>query len=196
MASRKEALERLSVGTYGSEGDILDWTYYDTFKMVSATASTFQYFTTPLGQANKTLADTNLTLAGQIPQGQLMDVRAIKIFYTTSDALVTADVQSFYTMIDQTTVSIKLENKESIGIWTLQELLGAATLVAEIPTTQTENIPIIQPKYHGVFPLNKKIVLAALTPFKVTVQQHTACAAALANDRLKIGLSGILTRVS
>lgn len=195
MASRKEALEKLSVGTYGSEGDVLDWTYYDTAALAAATL-THQFFTTPLGQAGKTLADTNLTLAGQIPQGQLMDIRAIKIFYTTNNAFATADVQSFYAMLDQTTVSVKLENKETMGQWTLHELLGASTLLAVTPTAAGDNIPIIQPKYHGVFPLNKKIILAALTPFKVTVQHHTAVAAALADDRLKIGLAGILTRVT
>lgn len=195
MGSRKEALEKLSVGTYGSEGDVLDWTYYDVAALAAATL-THQFFTTPLGQAGKTLADTNLTLAGQIPQGQLMDIRAIKIFYTTNGALATADVQSFYTMLDQTTVSIKLENKDTMGQWTLQELLGVSTLAAMTPTAAGDNIPLISPKFHGVFPLNNKIVLAAMTPFKVTVQHHTAVAAGLADDRLKIGLAGILTRVT
>lgn len=195
MGSRKEALEKLGVGTYGTEGDILDWTYFDTVALAAAIPVN-RLFTTPLGQAGKTIADTNLTLAGQIPQGQLMDIRAIKVMYTTDDALATADVQSFYKMIDQTTVNIKLQNKDTMGQWTLQELLGAATLVASTPTVAGDNIPVIQPKFHGIFPLNKKIILAALTPFEVTITHSTPVAAALAGDRLKIGLAGILTRVT
>lgn len=195
MGSRKEALEKLGVGTYGTEGDILDWTYYDTVALAAATLVN-RFFTTPLGQAGKSIADTNLTLAGQIPQGQLMDIRAIKIMYTSADAFATADVQSFYTMLDQTTINIKLQNKDTMGQWTLQELLGSATLAAMTPTAAGDNIPMIQPKYHGIFPLNKKIILAALTPFEVTVTHSTAVAAGLANDRLKVGLAGILTRVT
>jgi hypothetical protein len=83
-----------------------------------------------------------------------------------------------------------------MGQWTLQEVMGANSLIALTPTAAGDNIPVIQPKFHGVFPLNKKIVLAALTPFEVTVQHHAAPGATTANDRLKVALSGILTRVS
>lgn len=192
---RKVALENLQQGTYGAEGEKLDWTYYDANPLAVATL-TNRYFTNPLGSGGKTLAQTNLTQAGAIPQGQHMTIRAIKIFYRTAAAKATADVQSFYTMLEQTTVSVKLQNKETMGQWTLQELLGAATLFALTPTAVGDNIPLILPKYHGVYPLNNPIVLAALTPFEVTVQHHTAVAAALAADILKIGLAGTLVRIS
>lgn len=193
--SRKEALEKLQVGTYGTEGDELDWTYYDEATIAAATL-THRLFTTPLGSGGKTLDQTNLTIAGQIPQGQLLDVRAIKIFYTTSAVKGTAALQDLYTLLTRTTVEIKLANKETMGQWTAQELLGSALLFAVTPTAAGDNISQVQPKFHGVFPLNKKMVFAALTPFEVKLTHHAAPAATLANDRLKIGLSGILTRVS
>lgn len=193
--SREQALLNTQVGTYGTEGEQLDWTYYDE-AIIAAATTTHRLFTNPLGSGGKTLDQTNLTLAAQIPQGQLLDVRAIKVMYTTSNAKATADVQSFYTLLARTTVSIKLSNKETMGQWTLQELLGNAMGFALTPTAAGDNIPLISPKFHGIFPLNVKIILAALTPFEVTVVHHAAAAAALANDRLKIGLSGILTRVS
>lgn len=190
---RKEALQNLQEGTYGTEGEKLDWTYYDSAALAVATL-TNRLFTVPLG--TKTLAQTNLPTAGAIPQGQQLHVKAIKIMYRTAAAKATADVSSFYIMLEQTTVSIKLQNKETMGQWTLQELLGASTLFALTPTAAGDNIPLIQPKYHGIFPLNNKIVLAALTPFEVTVTHHTAVAAALATDILKIGLAGTLYRIS
>lgn len=193
--SRKAALENLQQGTYGSEGEKLDWTYYDSNPLAVATLVN-RYFTNPLGSGGKTLAQTNLTQAGQIPQGQNFTVQAIKIFYRTAAAKATADVSSFYIMLEQTTLSIKLQNKETMGVWTLQELLGSATLFALTPTAAGDNIPLILPKYHGIYPLNNPITLAALTPFEVTVQHHTAVAAALATDVLKIGLAGTLVRVS
>lgn len=190
---RKVALENLQQGTYGVEGEKLDWTYYDSAALAVATL-TNRFFTVPLG--TKTLAQTNMTQAGAIPQGQHLTVQAIKVFYRTAAAKATADVQSFYTMLEQTTVSVKLQNKETMGQWTLQELMGASSLFALTPTAAGDNIPLIQPKFHGIYPLNTPIVLAALTPFEVTVQHHTAVAAALATDILKIGLAGTLVRVS
>jgi hypothetical protein len=193
--SRKDALDRVGVGTYGTEGDVLDWTYYDEEVIAVATLTT-RLFTTPLGSGGKTLDQTNLTQAGQIPQGQLFDVRAIKIMYTSGAVKATAGVQELYTLLTRTTLSIKLGNKETMGQWTIQELLGANTLIALTPTAAGDNITIIQPKYHGVFPLNQKIVLAALTPFEVTVVHHVAPGATTATDRMKVCLSGILTRVT
>lgn len=193
--SRKDALDRVGVGTYGTEGDELDWSYYDEAIIAVATL-THRLFTTPLGSGGKTLDQTNLTIAGQIPQGQLLDVRAIKVMYTSGAAKATVGVQDLYTLLTRTTVTIKLQNKESMGQWTLQELMGANSLVALTPTAAGDNIPLIQPKFHGVFPLNKKIVLAALTPFEVTIAHHAAPGATTANDRLKIALAGILTRVT
>lgn len=192
---REQALLNTQVGTYGTEGEQLDFSYWDE-AIIAAATLTHRLFTNPLGSAGKTLDQTNLTLAGQIPQGQLLDVRAIKVFYTTSAAKATADVQSLYTLLTRTTVTLKLANKENMGVWPLQELLGAASLVALTPTAAGDNIPVIEPKFHGIFPLNKKIILAALTPFEVTVIHHVAPDAALAGDRLKISLAGIMTRVS
>lgn len=193
--SRAEALQKVGVGTYGTEGDQLDWTYYDE-ALIAAATLTHRMFTTPLGTGGKTLDQTNLPLAGQIPQGQLLDVRAIKVSYTSAAVKGTAALQDLYTLLTRTTVSIKLQNKETMGQWTLQEVMGANTLFAITPTAAGDNISQIQPRYHGIFPLNKKIILAALTPFEVTVIHHAAPAATLANDRFKFYLAGILTRVT
>jgi hypothetical protein len=193
--SREQALVNTQVGTYGTEGEQLDWSYYDTIQVAVATL-THRLFTNPLGSAGKMLDETNLTLAGQIPQGQLLDVRAIKVFYAGSTVKATANVLPLYTLLARTVVSIKLANKETMGQWTLQELLGAATLISLTPTAAGDNIPIIQPRFHGIFPMNKKLILAALTPFEVTLTHSVAPDASLANDRIKISLAGILTRVS
>lgn len=193
--SRETALQTLQTGTYGIEGDRLDWSYYDEATMAAGTL-VHRLFTNPLGAGGKTLDQTNLTIAGQIPQGQQMDVRAVKVMYTTSAARATADVQTYYTLLRSTTVSVKLANKESMGQWTLQELLGLSSAFAMTPTAAGDNIPLISPRFHGIFPLNKPITLAALTTFEVTMQHHVAPGAALNGDRLKIALSGILTRVS
>lgn len=192
--SRAEALQKVGVGTYGTEGDQLDWTYYDEF-LLDSTVLTHRLFTTPLGTGGKTLDQTNLPLAGQIPQGQLLDVRAIKMTYTTMEQRTGAELQMIYTVLTRSTCSIKLQNKETMGQWCMQELFGTSTLIALAEGTVTQ-VGQIQPRYHSIFPLNKKIILAALTPFEVTVIHHAAPNILLDDDRIKFYLSGILTRVT
>jgi hypothetical protein len=194
-SGRANALEKLQIGSYGTEGGETDWTYYDTMIMAAGTAQ-HRMFTDPLGAAGKTYAMTNLTVAGQIPQAQLMEIMAIKVMYTSSAAKATADLQALYLAFNNTTLALKLSNKDHTFIYTLQELLGTALQFALTPTVASDNISQPQPKFHGIFPLNKKVILAALTPFEVQIVHHVAPGAALNGDFLRVGLAGILTRAT
>lgn len=190
-------LARLARGTYGAGGEILDKTIYDTAILAAAT-TVHRLFTVPLGGGApaKTLDRTNMTQGGQMPQGQNLAVRAIKVFYTTVNALATADVQTLYTFFRTCTAEILLPGKDTMGEWTLQELMGSALMAAETPTAAGDNIPIISPRFHGIMPLNTPLVLAALTPFEVRLTCHTASGAALDGDFIGIGLTGTLQRAS
>lgn len=188
-------LARLARGTYGSGGEILDKTLYDTAVLAAAT-TVHRLFTIPLGQAGKTLDRTNMTTGGMMPQGQNIAVRAIKVFYTSLNALATADVQTLYTFLRTCTAEIILPGKDSMGEWTLQELMGSALMVASTPTAAGDNIPVISPRFHGIMPLNTPLVLAALTPFEVRLTCHTASGAALDGDFIGIGLTGTMQRAS
>lgn len=190
-------LQNLQAGSYGAGGEILDWTYYDSFK-VSASTLVQRLFTQSLGQGStpKTLDITNMTNGGSIPQGQKLDVKAIKLFLTTNAALATASVQKLYTMLSNTTVELVMPGKDSMGTWTLQELLGTCSLLAFTPTVSGDNIPVIEPRFHGIFPLNTVWTLAALTPFEIRVTHQAAPDAALADIKVQIGLNGRLTRLS
>jgi hypothetical protein len=188
-----QAIDRLQRGTFGASGEKLDWSYYDRVVLVSTTTTT-RLFTVQLGASGKTLADTNLTQSGQIPQGQLFRIKSIKTFYVTNATRATANVQMIYDVLKNTSVQIIIPNKGPMGQWSLMELMGASTLIAVTPTAAGDNIPVIQPRYHGIFPLNIPMTLAALTPFYVEVTHHTAPNAALNDDRIYVSLSGMLVR--
>lgn len=187
------AIDTLQQGTYGSQGEKLDWSYYDR-EVLSSTVLVTRLFTSQLGAGGKTLADTNLTQSGQIPQGQRFTIRAIKVGYVSNAVRATVNVQSIYDVFKNTSLQIIIPNKGPMGQWTLWELLGAATLIALTPTAAGDNIPLISPRYHGVFPLNQPITLAALTPFYVELTHHVATAAALDSDKIFVSLAGTLVR--
>lgn len=188
-------MNNLRQGTYSVYGEKLDWTYWDTIVLAYGTTS-HRMFTTPLGQSSKNLDLTNMRLAGMIPTGQRLVTKRIKAMYSTANAFATADVQYFYSMLAQTTVEVIISGKDSLFECTLHELFGAANLCAVTPSVSGDNISIIQPRYHGIYPLNKALILAENTNFEVRVIHQTAHNTALDNDRLTIGLSGILERRS
>lgn len=194
-------LQNLDRGTHSRSGEIMDWSYYDSFN-VSAALS-INMFQSAVGQSSKTLDKTNMTSNGQIPTGQRFTIHRIKMLYVSQAAAWasdgTAQVQKWYDLLTKTTFEFKIPGKDSLLTLTLQELLGPATLTAMIPTSSGDNIPIIQPRYSGIFPLNKPIILAEQTTFGCLITHQTAPSADLygtTGDLVKISLNGILERKS
>lgn len=194
-------LTNLERGTHSRSGEIMDWSYYDSFN-VSAALSV-NMFQTAIGQSSKTLDITNMTSGGQIPTGQRFTVHRIKMLYVSQStswaSAGTSQVQKWYSLLTKSTFEFKIPGKDSLLTLTLQELLGPATLVHCQPTVSGDNIPIIQPRYSGIFPLNKPIILAEQTTFGCLVTHQTAPDASLytgTGDLIKISLNGILERRS
>lgn len=190
-----DALNKLAVGSYGDEGETIDWSYWDTVLIDGTTPTlTHRMFTAPLGGATgRTLDETNMTTSGMIPQAQYFEIRALKVFYASSEQRVISEFQSFITMLTRTTLAIKLTNKSSTGEWPLDELFGISYKWAG---SAADVVGTLNPRFQGIYPLNNKIILAAMTPFEVSLVHHAAPAATLDNDRLKVSLSGILTRAT
>jgi hypothetical protein len=196
----------LAQGTYSKEGEKLDYTYYDTCLIKSASTDTMKYFQAPQGQiANdgstvKLLHHTNMTLGGQIPRGQRLTIRCIKIEYLALTQFADTTILAWYKFLAYTTCQFFITGKDALSVLTLQELLGAATLVLPAVTSTTFSSTvnrIILPRFHGIFPLNTPITLAEQTNFEVRVTPQVATPTTVCTgDFLKIGLSGILERFS
>lgn len=191
---RMAALQNTQTGMYGTQGDAIDWTYWDAVT-IDPLVLEHRMFVEPQS-GTKPLWLTNMVNSGQIPQGQKLTVGAIKVFYGSRAAKATADVTSLYQTLEQTTIDIQLGNKSSYGQWRLQELLGAASLFDLVPTAAGDNIPLIQPRFHGIFPLNIPIVIAAVGTFHIELRHWIAPDEALEDDKIWIGLAGILEKVS
>lgn len=184
----------LRIGTYSTGGERLCWDYYDTLTLANGT-SVYRMFTAGLS-SSKSLWQTNLSVGGQLPANQRMSIFAIKGFYSTAAALATVDVQYLYSWLTTTTLEFLIEGKASLFTVTLQDLLGLSTLLAQTPTAAGDNIPLIQPRFHGVYPLRPAIILAESTTFEVRVTSNVANNQAIDGDYFKIALSGVLERKS
>jgi hypothetical protein len=59
---------------------------YDYTTLPAIGAASLAFFQTPIGQGGKTLADTNMELAGQIPKGQNFQITGVQVeFYSGAD---------------------------------------------------------------------------------------------------------------
>jgi hypothetical protein len=182
---------RYGQGTYSAGGDAIDWSYYDTAVIPAALGAT-RFFTIPVGQAGKTLADTNMISAAQIPSAQNFEIGCLKVFYVSHAMHDTNDLQPYYTLLKNTTVEFNIANKYVYGQWTLAELIGAASLFALEPTAAGDNISQIQPRFHGIIPFNTHIILSQSTVFNLTVTYWAVPGAYLVGDWLMLVLYGKL----
>lgn len=181
-------------------GEAIDWTYYDTAEM-DAAVLVHRFFTASLGQqktggGQKTLADTNLTSAGALPQGQAFRVHLLKVGYVTSAAKATADLNLFYNLLNNTTVELVVPGKDSLGTYRLMELCGITIAFALTPTVAGDNIAQMQPTFIGKFKLNIPWDIGATQSFELKVQHHVPVPASLEDDKLILGLNGELKRLS
>lgn len=180
-------LVTLQQGTYGRAVEVLDWSYYDTMTINPALSEQHLF---QLSTAGKTLDQTNFNGNGAMPQGQELSVKALKIQYVQSAGKAAADIDAFYQFLSTTTLQVKIEGKASQYTKTLMEIFG-------IPIAMHVNageFVASYGRYVGIDPLNKKILLAAQTNFDIIINTWQAIPAALANDRIRVILSGILKR--
>jgi hypothetical protein len=209
----------LAQGTYSKSGEKLDWTYYDSQFFLTGNVQTMFFFRNGIGMPMndgvtlKSEDMTNLPLGGQLPRGQRLTIKHLKIMYgigsgtypsgsaVAQAALTTAAILNFYSLMETMTFKFMITGKDSLLTLTLQEVLGANTLhlpATEVGTTGSAvNNRLIMPRYHGIFPLNTPLILAEQTNFDVQVNFNSTAPAALLNyNFLKIGLNGKLERLS
>ena len=73
--SAQATIARLGAGTFGPGAQVMADYLFDTVTLATG-AQSLDFFSVPLGGA-KTVADTNLTLPGQLPRGQAFEVHYV-----------------------------------------------------------------------------------------------------------------------
>ena len=77
-------------GVFGTGVEQLTQPLYDYQSYPTTGVSNLSFFQVPIGQSSKTLSDTNLQLAGQLPQGQVFFVTSFEIDFQPGAVIGTA----------------------------------------------------------------------------------------------------------
>lgn len=197
-----DVINAMQSGTYSGKGDVLDFTLWDRFEVDGTTPTlVHRLFVNGLGSpggvaGNRNLADTNLVGNQGIPLGQKLYVRAIKLFYRADEVRTPTEMVSFHDLLANTVINFAIPGKDTYGQWALDELLGGPLNMINVPAATNYNPAQSLGVMKGVLPLNLPITLASQVGFTITVTHEVAPAADLDDDLIKIGLNGILERLS
>lgn len=192
-----EALATVQTGSTGTQGDKINRTLWDEL-LIAAAPLQNRLFMNPVSVGGRVMDQTNNTQGGQMPANRQLIVRAIKIFYvseTTAAIKATAqDIQDLYTLLFRTTAVLFINNRE-FGQWNLNEFMGLSLAVAVNPAV-TFTPPFLNPRFHGIMPLNEPVAIAGTMQFNMELTHSVAPTGAVIGDRLRVGLSGIEVRVN
>src|SRR5208283_5710573 len=67
--------------------EALQWNLFDTLQYVAAGQTQLQFFQVPKGQAGKTFAQTNMTIAGSLPAPQSFLIQTIELYLIPGSAI-------------------------------------------------------------------------------------------------------------
>lgn len=199
MSRTAKAMIKLQQGTYSDEGEILDWTYYDTQRLAAATLE-HTYFITAQGEAFddgvagfKSFADVNFPGRG-MPSTQNLEIKAIKCIYKPAEVRTEAEMVNIVDMLRTSKFSFVIGNKAPVLELNLLDLLGLNfPVIKAAAAVSDDHIRAIAAK---AYPLNISLVVSGQTKFNCLIQHAAAPAAGIAGDMIQVSLQGILQRLS
>lgn len=199
MSTTAKAQIRLQQGTYSSDGEILDFTYYDSQRLAAAVLE-HNYFINGVGEAFsdggavvKNFSDVNFPGRG-MPAAQNFEVKAIGLVYRADEVRTEAEMVNIVDMLKNSKFSFVIGNKAPVLELNLLDLCGNSFAVVKAAAAVADDH--IRSMVRTRYPLNISIPLAGNTKFQCTIQHAVATAAGIAGDKILIALQGVLQRLS
>lgn len=199
MKSNK-ALQNMQAGTRSDkQGDVFQYSYWDRYTLNDA-ISEITLFQTAQGQGTvpRNFAETNMLQAGCIPNGKQFVWHELKCYYVGQSVKATADLLPIYNLLVNTTVSLDIDGKQDLGMWTLNEIFDNPMSIICSPATGYVNFNQISTisKLNGHLLLSLPITLASLQRFGLRIKHYTPVVTALKGDYIVFTMSGIQTSLS
>jgi hypothetical protein len=131
-----------------------------------------------------------------MPQAQEFRVRAVKVEYLSTSTKATAAVENLYQLLFDGVLQLTIQNKPPSYQRTLFEAMGIPLAFHTVPSVAGDSEGIMSlGRFVGIDPLNRFILLAALTPWTMKVSFNGTIPAALIGDRIRVSLAGMLRRL-
>lgn len=188
--TRNDALQSMAKGTYSNSGELISYSYYDTYA-IDTTVTSFKLFSVPLNQGGKDLGDTNWLLAGQTPANQKFIATGIKIVVLGLSGMDETIHQPLFEYLFASTARFNISGKDDIGCFSLAELLGSNIMLSQAATFNNGEISSV-PR----FPLAIPIVLGGNTTFGVQIDAWKGSSAYIDDVKIKFIMNGSLQRLS
>lgn len=173
---------------------------YDYQTLLAAGATSQAFFQVPIGQSGKTLTDTNMELAGQIPKGQTFQITGVQVeLYPGVDVDAAArnqfanDVYNFY---KTGSLILRIGSKEFIRQGNLMSFPPVSRLAGDSSVTTTVAATTQSISYFSAagreFTI-EKLLLESSQNFGVTLNNLAAMPSGQ-NARIGVKLNGFLFR--
>lgn len=179
---------------------------YDYQAMPAAGGTSFTFFQQPAGQSSKTLADTNMTLAGQLPQGQAFLVTGIEVPFFSGASATPAiqvgqleDINAIYKAGFLTfTIGTKPYTQDApIGVFPAPFGVSGLTAVATTVAATTEVREVARVVGAPYSLAAGPLLLTPSVNFNVQIGFSTAVALpSTADGRFGVRLKGMLYRLA
>jgi hypothetical protein len=169
---------RCSNPSVGGIEDLITQPLYDSVSFAAGAAFAAQtMFQTIKGQAGKTLAQTNMTFAGALPNPQRLNVRALRVWIANSTAPV-----DLFNLLQNVSIEVVFNGKPyfqgPLGLLTAG--CGAmVTAAAQVGTAPAGSAPVFStsngnPDQRNVFSLNQPIMIEQGEPIEVKLNADIA----------------------
>lgn len=173
---------------------------YDYQVLLAAGIATQTFFQSPIGQINKTIADTNMSLAGQLPKGQAFVITGIQVEILPGDAINGIALANFaddvYDVLKGGALELTIGSKNYIVQGNLMKFPPVNRLSVEAAVSETTTASIIHVEYaqsagreFSVIPL----LLESSQNFDVKLLELAALPSGT-NGRIGVSLNGYLFR--
>lgn len=180
---------------------------YDYQTYAQAGQTSLNFFQTPLGQNSKTIVDTNMQLAGQLPTGQKFLVTGIQVDFmggnvaSATGAIVAANTNDMKIVGEGGALTFTIGVKNYYQAAPLKRFPAAQYVcgdfaISDTTTAAASRVTKIElPKFGGM-PCNiNPVMIPSTESFGVALTWPTALAVSVAG-RIGIRLSGMLYRRS
>lgn len=183
----------------------IGWSFYDYTSYAQAGQTSLSFFQVPVGQSSKTLADTNMTLAGQLPSGQAFLIESIEVllfplFDIGQDTAVDIAPQfsnDVYDFSKSGSLALNIGSKNYVqeaplGVFPPKTRLSGYGALATTDATQSKFIDYTMMSGRPYI-LRSPYLLESSQNFNITMTWPTAVALSAA-ARVGVRLEGVLYR--